>query len=127
MVEIGPPCLEGSGTPEMTWDLLAPQLSDLITARDVVLQHDPRGRGHLNCRGLAPRAAGSADELVAVHWRHPVADYPLTGDEVHDQLRVSAEQAGLRCVVAHRESDLRVEVWARDDRSVAARSGLVAP
>ena len=35
---------------------------------------------------LVRKAAGSLDPdgaLLAVHWRHPVADYPLSGDEVH--------------------------------------------
>ena len=30
--------------------------------------------------------------LLAVHWRHPVAEYPRTGDDVH---RVLAAQTGL--------------------------------
>jgi hypothetical protein len=95
---------------------------DLIVLSEVGYYLD-----HFDCRRLAKLAAGSADELVAVHWRHPVTDYPLTGDEVHDHIRVSAQEAGLTWVVAHREADLRVDVWTRDHRSVAARSGLVAP
>jgi trans-aconitate methyltransferase len=95
---------------------------DLIVLSEVGYYLD-----HLDCRLLARLAVGSADELVAVHWRHPVADYPLTGDEVHDHIRDSAEDAGLKCVVAHREADLRLDVWSRDHRSVAARNGLVTP
>ena len=95
---------------------------DLIVLSEVGYYLD-----HFDCRRLATLASGSADELVAVHWRHPVTDYPLTGDEVHDHIRVSAEEAGLRSMVAHHEADLRIDVWSRDHRSVAARCGLVAP
>ena len=36
-----------------------------------------------DCRRLGQRAAASSTDLVAVHWRHPVDEYPLSGDEVH--------------------------------------------
>ena len=59
--------------------------------------------------------------LVACHWRHPVADYPLTGDDVH---RTLAAELGLTCLVHHVEDDLVLDVWSRDARSVARRTGL---
>jgi SAM-dependent methyltransferase len=62
--------------------------------------------------------------LLAVHWRHPVADYPHTGDEVHQAL---AGQAGLGRLVEHREPDFLAEVYIRTDGeplSVAQASGL---
>jgi trans-aconitate methyltransferase len=38
----------------------------------------------------------SADgHLIAVHWRPKVADYPLSGDEVHQRLRATAGLHGL--------------------------------
>lgn len=73
---------------------------------------------------LADLAMTSADELIAIHWRHPVEDYPLTGDDVHRTLRRSAERHRMSSVVDHVEADLAIEVWSRDGRSVAARSGL---
>ncbi len=36
-----------------------------------------------DCRHLAERAVTTAGDLIAVHWRHRVEDYPLTGDHVH--------------------------------------------
>ena len=52
------------------------------------LDRDPRPR-----RGrLAP-----GGNLLAVHWRHPVAEYPRSGDEVHQALR---HHAGLTRLVA---------------------------
>lgn len=59
--------------------------------------------------------------VVACHWRHPVADYPLGGDDVHRILRASL---ALHRLVEHVEDDFVLEVWSRDDRSVARRAGL---
>jgi SAM-dependent methyltransferase len=62
--------------------------------------------------------------LVAVHWRHPVADYPLRGDDVHDLLATSPE---LHRVVRHEETDLVLEVFETEPTmSVAQRSGLLS-
>ena len=62
--------------------------------------------------------------LVAVHWRHPVADYPRSGDDVH---RVLAAQPGLAQLVRHEEPDFLAEVWIRTEGrpvSVAQSTGL---
>jgi LmbE family N-acetylglucosaminyl deacetylase/SAM-dependent methyltransferase len=59
--------------------------------------------------------------LLACHWRHPVDDYPQTGDGVHEAIR---DRGGLARVVSHLEKDFRLEVFSRDPRSVAERSGL---
>ncbi|KQV25997.1 bifunctional PIG-L family deacetylase/class I SAM-dependent methyltransferase [Yonghaparkia sp. Root332] len=61
-----------------------------------------------------------AGALVACHWRHPVADYPLRGDDVHARLARSS----LERTVSHVERDFVLEVYARDGRSVAEREGL---
>lgn len=58
--------------------------------------------------------------LVACHWRHPVADHPLTGDQVH---AVIACQDWSR-LVHHAEDDFVLEVFSTDARSVAQREGL---
>jgi hypothetical protein len=53
-----------------------------------------------------------------------VADYPRTGDEVH---QVLAGQAGLARLVEHREPDVLAEVYIRTDGeplSVAQTGGL---
>lgn len=63
--------------------------------------------------------------LLAVHWRHPVADYPRSGDDVHQML---ADCAGLGCLVRHTEPDFLAEVYIRTDGtpvSVAQATGLV--
>ncbi|ADG73425.1 LmbE family protein [Cellulomonas flavigena DSM 20109] len=62
--------------------------------------------------------------VLACHWRHPVEDYPLPGDAVHRALARAARDAGLARLVEHREDDLLLDVWSRDPRSVAERTGL---
>ena len=65
-------------------------------------------------------AAGGV--IVACHWRHPVAEYPLTGDQVHAEL---GRLAGFERTVEHRERDFLLEVFeAVPARSVAQREGL---
>lgn len=61
--------------------------------------------------------------LVAVHWRHPVADYPLSGDEVHEALATRPELARL---ARHEEEDFLLDVVVRGPAvSVAGRTGLL--
>jgi len=63
--------------------------------------------------------------LLAVHWRHPVTDYPRSGDDVH---RVLAARPGLARLVSHQEEDFVAEVYRRSDGrpvSVARAAGLV--
>lgn len=68
------------------------------------------------------RAALGADgTLVACHWRHPVADYPLSGDDVH----AAIEGLDLHRIARHDEDDFVLEVLSRDERSVARQTGLV--
>lgn len=74
---------------------------------------------------LARRAAGSlaaGGTLLACHWRHPVDDYPSTGDEVHEILASGPE---LVRVVRHEEEDFLLDVWTRGQvPSPARREGL---
>lgn len=63
--------------------------------------------------------------LLAVHWRHPVEDYPRSGDDVHQALAV---QPGLARLAEHREPDFLAEVYQRaagEPVSVAQAGGLV--
>jgi SAM-dependent methyltransferase len=63
--------------------------------------------------------------LLAVHWRHPVAGYPRSGDGVHHAL---AARPGLARLVRHCEPDFLAEIYIRTDGapvSVAQATGLV--
>jgi LmbE family N-acetylglucosaminyl deacetylase/SAM-dependent methyltransferase len=72
------------------------------------------------CRqSLAPNGA-----LVACHWRHPVGEYPQSGDEVHAAL---AALPGLERTVQHLERDFVLEVYEPGPApSVAEREGLLS-
>ena len=71
------------------------------------------------------RAVGSLTQdgvLVACHWRHPVPEYPLGGDDVHAALRARAD---LALLVRHVEEDFVLEVFSRPPAlSVAREAGL---
>src|SRR5690242_5994673 len=77
---------------------------------------------------LLGRAVGSLEpggDLVAAHWRHPVAEHARDGDDVHKRL---AAMPGLSRVARHEEEDFLLEVFTRVPPaavSVAAREGLV--
>jgi 2-polyprenyl-3-methyl-5-hydroxy-6-metoxy-1,4-benzoquinol methylase len=69
------------------------------------------------CARLQPGA-----NVVAAHWRHAVADYPLTGDMVH---AVIARTPGLTSLACYRDPDVVVEVFdTGGGRSVASREGV---
>jgi trans-aconitate methyltransferase len=74
---------------------------------------------------LLDRAVGSlapGGVLLACHWRHPVADYPQSGDAVHDAIR---QRRALHRAVNHEETDLLLEVFTRGEQpSLAQREGL---
>jgi SAM-dependent methyltransferase len=75
--------------------------------------------------GNAVGSLAPGGDLVAVHWRHRVDDYPQLGDEVHR--RLAQDHDGLARTVRHEEADFLLEVYARTPpgaRSVAQREGL---
>jgi SAM-dependent methyltransferase len=78
-----------------------------------------------DCRRLAQLAVGAASDVIAVHWRHAVQDYPITGDQVHRIIKRAASDCGLAQLCSHVEPDYLLDVWSRDHRSVAGRTGLV--
>ena len=78
-------------------------------------------------RRLAERASSSLTSdgvLLACHWRHPVGEYPLRGDEVH---RVLKDTPGLAVLAEHAEEDFILHVFTRPAAgSVARATGLLA-
>jgi SAM-dependent methyltransferase len=73
---------------------------------------------------LAVAALRPGGSLLAVHWRHPVTDYPRSGDDVH---RALGRRPGLARLVEHIEPDFLAEVYIRTDGapvSVAQAGGL---
>jgi SAM-dependent methyltransferase len=73
---------------------------------------------------LAEGALLPGGTLIAVHWRHPVAEYPRSGDEAHAAI---GRQPGLARLTACDDPDFLAEVYLRADgppASVAQAAGL---
>lgn len=69
------------------------------------------------CPRLAPGTT-----ILAAHWRHHVADYPMTGDEAHD---VIAATPDLHRLARYRDDDVAVEVFTVGEAaSVATETGV---
>lgn len=69
-----------------------------------------------------PEVLADDGAVLACHWRHPVTDYPLTGDDVD---AVVERHLRLTETVRHVEEDFVLTVHTRDGRSVARTEGLV--
>ena len=68
-----------------------------------------------------PRLAAGAT-LLAAHWRHPVADYPMTGDQAHD---IIADTADLHRLGRYLDDDVVIEVFGVGSAvSVATETGV---
>ena len=94
---------------------------DLVVLSEVAYYYAPAELEQLLDRAvgsLAPRGT-----LLACHWRHPVPDYPATGDDVHQRLLARPE---LSQAVSHVEEDFRLDLLTLGAApSPARREGLV--
>ena len=98
--------------PDGPFDLVV--LSEVAYYLDAELLADVLRR---ECPRLAPGAT-----LLAAHWRHPVDDYPIAGDEVHE---IIAATPGLVSTGRYRDDDVVIEVFdTGDGSSVAARESV---
>ncbi|WP_421735903.1 PIG-L family deacetylase [Cellulomonas sp.] len=100
-----------AGVPEGPFDLVVLSEVGYYLDRSTLVRVLGELRAH-----LAPGGT-----LLACHWRHPVEAYPLSGDDVHRVLRRTTD---LTLLAEHRETDLLLDVYADDPRSVAERTGL---
>ena len=71
-------------------------------------------------RECARLATGTT--LVAAHWRHPVADYPLSGDEVNALIGATA---GLEPLARYRDDDVVIDVLVKGAAESVATRGDV--
>jgi SAM-dependent methyltransferase len=95
---------------------------DLIVLSELGYYFDDDDLDLLITRTVAALEPGG--DLVAVHWRRPVAEHVRPGDEVHARL---AATAGLTRTSRLEEADFLLEVFARtppEALSVAQREGL---
>jgi trans-aconitate methyltransferase len=76
-----------------------------------------RGVLDRECARLAPGAT-----VVAAHWRHPVDDYPLTGDEANHLIGATAD---LNSLARYRDDDVVIDVFVKGPvQSIANRGGV---
>lgn len=102
---------------------------DLVVLSELLYYLGPADLPRTAARAVESVAEGGT--LLAVHWRHLVADYPTTGDDAQAALAGAASAEGLVRTVEHLEDDvaLTVHVRPRDGQdpgrsSVAAEEGL---
>ena len=96
---------------------------DLIVFSEILYYFGDRDLEQVLDRGVGALRPGGT--LLAVHWRHPVPDYPRSGDDAHQAL---AARSGLARLVSHHEDDFLAEVYCRTEGqpvSVARATGLV--
>jgi SAM-dependent methyltransferase len=68
-----------------------------------------------------PRLSEGAT-VIAAHWRHPVDDYPMSGDRVN---HIVAGSTGLHPIGGYRDADVAIDVFdTADGASVAASTGV---
>ncbi len=93
----------------------------------VVLSEVGYYSGRVDLSRLVTRATRSLSPggvLLACHWRHPVEQYPITGDQVHERLR---SEPGLDLIAQHVEEDFVLEVFGSTPAiSVARATGLLS-
>ena len=95
---------------------------DLIVLSEVGYYWSPRDRRTALER--IDRSLTRDGVLVTCHWRHPVAEYPATGDEVHQDI---LEAGFVSTLARHEEEDFVLEVLVREGTgSVARESGVIA-
>lgn len=90
---------------------------DMLVLSEVAYYLEADALAAVLSREIARLKPGAA--VVAAHWRHAVADYPLSGDAAH---AIIALTAGLTLLGSYRDRDVVIEVFdTGDGRSVAAR------
>ena len=95
---------------------------DLIVLSEILYYFAGSDLNHVLDLAVAALRPGAT--LLAVHWRHPVAEHPRSGDDVHAVLAARQELARL---ARHTEPDFIAEAYlaGRDQTvSVAAAEGL---
>jgi hypothetical protein len=95
---------------------------DLIVLSEILYYFAGPDLEHILSLTVAALRPGAT--LLAVHWRHPVAEHPRTGDNVHAAMAARPE---LTRVAEHYEPDFIAEAYLAGQNqpaSVAAAEGL---
>jgi cyclopropane fatty-acyl-phospholipid synthase-like methyltransferase len=88
-------------------DSWPPDVFDLVVLSEVAYYFDEDGLESVLESIMKTTRTGA--HVLAVHWRG-ATDYPLSGDEVHEQIGLSPN---LRNMVHHVETAFRLDVWER--------------
>jgi hypothetical protein len=97
-----------------------PRGCDLVVLSEVCYYLTPAVLRAVMDREVSLLACGAT--VLAAHWRHLVADYPMTGDHAND---VIGATAGLHHLGGYRDADVAIEVFqAATPMSVAARTAV---
>jgi SAM-dependent methyltransferase len=91
---------------------------DLIVLSEFLFYLQPEAVEEIGSKAKETLLPGGV--ILACHWRHPIADCVLTGDDAHDILQ---RVIGLPRSCQVLEPDLRLEVWSAGP-SVAEKEGL---
>lgn len=93
---------------------------DLVVLSELCYYLDPRTLRAVLDREV-PRLA-PASTVIAAHWRHPVDDYPMSGDRATE---IVGATPGLHLIGGYRDADVAVDVFDTvSPASVAARTGV---
>jgi hypothetical protein len=94
---------------------------DLVVLSEVAYYLDTESLRAVLDRECPRLAAGAT--LIAAHWRHPVEDYPLTGDEANV---IIADAAGLQALAHYSDDDVVIDVFTKGGaaQSVATWTGV---
>lgn len=93
---------------------------DLVVLSEVCYYLDPAVLRAVMDREVPQLASGAT--VLAAHWRHPVADYPMTGDHAND---IIGATAGLHLLGGYQDADVAIEVFETGaPTSVAVRTAL---
>lgn len=95
------------------------QSFDLIVISEIGFYLTVMHLDQLAARALASLRHGGT--VLACHWRRPVENCALGGDEVQQRLGDGLALPQLSQLI---EPDFRLDVWCRDARSVAQREGF---
>ena len=98
---------------------------DLVVAAEVAYYWTPP-----DCRRALAHLAdrlGPGGQLMLVHWRDPVPDYPQTGDEVHHLATTWAGALGLRHIGEWVDPQYRTDLWERPVEGARPASAPTGP
>lgn len=102
------------------WGPWPDEVFDLVVVSELLYYATPPAAQEFARQAVGHLAPGG--ELVLVHWRPRVPEYPMTGDEAHELAR---RTTGLVTLASYRDDDLVLDVLVRPGEvSVAARDGL---